>query len=244
MLLGGALLVFMLVFGPTQFLFSSFFGALGTHLEQFLSMALYRGEAGFFGPPGWLGSWTIFFWGWFIGYGPLMAIFIARISRGRSIRAIVLMLSVLAPLITMAWFTILGGTGIGLELRDPGRVADAMEGFDLPAALMAVTGALPFGVFVSFAFLVLTTVFVATTGDSMTYSLSVTLSRDNEPSALVRVFWGLAMGLMALVLISVGEGGIGKLQNFIVVTAVPVSLILLPSLWDAPRIAWRRGKRV
>jgi Choline-glycine betaine transporter len=116
-----------------------------------------------------------------------------------------------------------------------------MDGFDLPAALMAVTTAMPFGILVSSLFLVLTTVFVATTGDSMTYSLSVTLSRSNEPATAVRVFWGLAMGVMAVVLVSLGSGGIGKLQNFIVVTAVPVSLILLPSLWDAPRIAWRRG---
>ena len=69
------------------------------------------------------------------------------------------------------------------------------------------------------------------------------MSNDDHPSAAVRIFWGVAMGLMALVLISVGSGGVSKLQSFIVVTAVPVSLVLLPSLWDAVRITLELGRR-
>jgi len=241
MVLGGLLLVFILAAGPSRFIFISFFSGLGTHLANFFDLALYRGEAAVFGPAGWLGWWTVFFWGWFIGYGPLMAIFIARVSRGRSIRAIVIMLSVAAPLITMGWFTILGGAGLGLELADPGVISDPMAGLNLPAALLAVTQAMPLGFIVSLLFLLLTTIFVATTGDSMTYSLSVSLSRRDQPSRALRMFWGCAMGAMALVLVSLGSGGIGKLQSFIVVTAVPVSLVLLPSLWDALRITLARS---
>jgi choline-glycine betaine transporter len=236
MILGGCLLLFIVIVGPTLFIASSFADGLGTHLANFFSLALYRGDAAWFGPAGWLGWWTVFFWGWFIGYGPLMAIFISRVSRGRSLRSIVLMLSVVAPLITMGWFTILGGTGLGLELADAGAVSGAMDGLDLPAALLAVTQAMPQGFILSLLFLVLTTVFVATTGDSMTYALAVTMSRNDHPSTALRVFWGAAMGIMALTLVGLGAGGIGKLQSFIVVTAVPVSLILLPSLWDALRI--------
>jgi choline-glycine betaine transporter len=242
MVLGGILLVFVLVAGPSLFILSSFLSGLGTHFTHFFELALYRGEAELFGPAGWLGWWTVFFWGWFIGYGPLMAIFIARVSRGRSIRAIVFMLSVVAPLITMGWFTILGGTGLGLELANAGAVSGAMDGLDLPAALLAVTQALPLGFLVSLLFPLLTTIFVATTGDSMTYSLSVALSQRDHPSTPLRVFWGIAMGVMAIVLISIGAGGVGKLQSFIVVTAVPVSLVLLPSLWDAVRITRERGR--
>ena len=205
-------------------------------------MALYRGDAGLFGDAGWLGWWTVFFWGWFLGYGPLMAIFIARVSRGRSIRSIVIMLSIIAPIVTMFWFTIVGGTGLGLELAEPNTVSKAFEGFNLPAALLAITQALPLGFIVSLLFLVLTMIFVATTGDSMTYCLSVSMSNSDNPSTIVRVFWGIAMGVMALILISVGSGGVGKLQSFIVVTAVPVSLVLLPSLWDALRITLEKGK--
>jgi len=244
MILGGILLVFILVAGPTYFLFSSFFSGLGTHLSNFFSLALYRGEAEIFGPAGWLGWWTVFFWGWFLGYGPLMAIFISRVSRGRSIRSIVIMLSIVAPLVTMGWFTIIGGTGLGLELANPGTVSTAFEGFNLPAALLEVTQAMPLGFIVSLLFLLLTTIFVATTGDSMTYSISVSMSHGVNPSTAVRVFWGLAMGVMAIILISVGSGGIGKLQSFIVVTAAPVSLVLLPSLWDAVRITLEKGREV
>lgn len=110
------------------------------------------------------------------------------------------------------------------------------------AALLAITRALPLGFLVSFLFLLLTTIFVATTGDSMTYVISISMSKTDNPSTVVRVFWGIAMGLMALILISVGSGGVGKLQSFIVVTAVPVSLVLLPSLWDAVRITLEKGK--
>jgi len=237
MILGGALLAFILIAGPTLFIAESFAVGLVRHLQHFLPLALQRGDAGWFGPPGWLAYWTVFFWGWFIGYGPLMAIFIARVSRGRSMRSVILMVSVIAPVVTMVWFTILGGAGIGLEIRQPGVVADAMEGFNLPAALLVITEALPFGFIVSILFLLLTTIFVATTGDSMTYSLSVTLANSDHPPTALRVFWGLAMGTMALLLLSMGSGGIGKLQSFIVVTAVPVSLLLLPALWSAPAIA-------
>jgi glycine betaine transporter len=240
--LGAVLLVFILVAGPTMFIFSSFFSGLATHLGNFFQMALYRGDAGLFGDAGWLGWWTVFFWGWFLGYGPLMAIFIARVSRGRSIRSIIIMLSIVAPIVTMFWFTIVGGTGLGLELAEPNTIAAAFKGFNLPAALLAITQALPLGFIVSLLFLVLTTIFVATTGDSMTYCLSVSMSQSDNPSTVVRVFWGIAMGVMALILISVGSGGVGKLQSFIVVTAVPVSLILLPSLWDAARIVMLKGK--
>ncbi len=171
-----------------------------------------------------------------------MAMFIARVSRGRSIRSIIIMLSVVAPIVTNFWFTIIGGTGIAMELSEPGTISTAFEGFNLPAALLAITNNLPLGFLVSILFLILTTIFVATTGDSMSYVIAATMSDGETPSVGVRVFWGVAMGVMALILISVGSGGVSKLQSFIVVTAVPVLLILLPSLWDALRITLAKGK--
>ena len=241
-ILAFVLLAFMLIAGPTGAIFSGFFGGMQVYLTHFFDMALYRGEANFFGDPGWLGWWTVFFWGWFMGYGPLMAIFIARISRGRSIRQIIVMLSIVAPLLTNFWFTIIGGTGIFFEVSQPGVISGPFEGFNLPAGLLAITQAMPMGLILSVLFLVLTMVFVATTSDSMSYVISTAMS-EGEPTSGLRAFWGLAMGVMALILISTGAGGIGKLQSFIVVTAVPVSLILLPTLWDAPRIVMMLGRR-
>ncbi|MQY42547.1 BCCT family transporter [Epibacterium sp. SM1969] len=241
-ILAAGLLLFVLFAGPTGFIFNSFFSGFATYLANFFQMALFRGEAGVFGDPGWLGWWTVFFWGWFMGYGPLMAIFIARVSRGRSIRTIIVMLSLIAPIVTNFWFTILGGTGISMELVNPGTISSAFEGFNLPAALLAITQNLPLGFIVSVLFLILTTIFVATTGDSMSFVISTSMSTGDTPPTAVRVFWGIAMGVMAVILISVGSGGVSKLQSFIVITAVPVSLILLPTLWDALRITIAKGK--
>jgi glycine betaine transporter len=97
-LLGITLLAFLLLAGPTQFIVSSFGEALSVHLRWFFEQALYRGDAGLLSDPGWLSSWTVFFWGWFIGYSPMMAIFIARISRGRTAREVILLMSLVAPL--------------------------------------------------------------------------------------------------------------------------------------------------
>lgn len=153
-------------------------------LDNFIPMATYRGDEG------WLSWWTVFFWGWFLGYGPMMAIFIARISRGRTIRQVISTISIVAPLTTCFWFTIVGGSGLAFEIADPGSVSTAFEGFNLPGALLAVTQQLPMPMLTSILFLILTTIFIVTTGDSMTYTISVVISGETEPNAIIRTFGG------------------------------------------------------
>lgn len=225
------LMAFILIFGPTAFIFDSYLHSFGVYLNNFIPMATFRAD------PAWLDWWTVFFWGWFLGYGPLMAMFVARISRGRTIREMVILISVVAPIITCFWFTIVGGSGLFFELANPGVISEPFTGFNLPAALLAITEQLPMGWIISVLFLILTTIFVATTGDSMTYSVSMVMTGTDSPQNSLRIFWGIIMGVMAGLLISIGSGGISALQSFIVVTAVPVSLVLLPSLWNAPQIA-------
>lgn len=225
------LIGFILLFGPTRFIIDGYIQGVGNMVDNFVVMALYRADTE------WLSWWTVFFWGWFIGYGPMMAIFITRISRGRTIRQLVLSVSVAAPLVTCFWFTAIGGSGLAFEIADPGVISNAFEGFNLPAVLLAITQQLPFSTPVALLFLLLTTTFIVTTGDSMTYTISMVLSGEEEPNAVIRAFWGITMGLVAIVLIAMGEGGISALQSFIVVTAVPVSLILLPTLWFGHRYA-------
>ena len=226
-----ALMAFILIGGPTAFIFDSFIQSTGLLLTEFIPMAAYRADVG------WLNGWTVFFWGWFIGYGPLMAMFIARISRGRTIRQLIITLSLTAPLVTYFWFTIVGGTGIAFELADVGVISGPYAESGMPAALLAITQQLPWGFLISVLFLVLTTIFVATTGDSMTYTVSMVMTGTDNPPTALRVFWGIMMGVLAAILISIGSGGVSALQSFIVVTAVPVSLILMPSLWNAPKMA-------
>ena len=225
------LVAFILFAGPTGFIIDSFIQSFGLHLSGFVEMATYRGDLS------WLSGWTVFFWGWFLGYGPLMAMFIARISRGRTIRELILVMSLMAPLVTCFWFTIVGGTGIYFELVTPGSVSEPLAESGMPAALLSITQQLPLGFLVSALFLILTTIFVATTGDSMTYTVSMVMTGNDHPPTVLRIFWGIAMGVVAAILISIGAGGVTALQSFIVVTAVPVSLILLPSIWNGPAIA-------
>lgn len=230
-ILAVVLMIFILLFGPTAFIVDGYLHSFGIYIDKFIPMATFRAN------PGWLDWWTVFFWGWFLGYGPLMAMFVARISRGRTIREMILLISIVAPVITCFWFTIVGGSGLFYELQNPGVISGPFTGFNLPAALLAITEQLPLGGLISVLFLILTTIFVATTGDSMTYAVSMVMTGTDHPQSGIRVFWGVMMGLVAALLISIGSGGISALQSFIVITAVPVSLVLLPSLWTAPQIA-------
>ncbi len=230
------LMGFMLIMGPTAFIFDGFVHSFGLYMDQFIPMATFRADTG------WLDWWTVFFWGWFLGYGPLMAMFVAKISNGRKIREMVGVVSVLAPIVTAFWFTIIGGSGIAFELANPGVISEPFTGFNLPAAMFAITQQLPLGFLISVLFLILTITFVATTGDSMTYTISMVMTGTEHPPRSLRVFWGIMMGSLAAILISLGSGGVSALQSFIVVTAVPVSLVLLPSLWTGPQIAKQLAK--
>ncbi|MDN3611955.1 BCCT family transporter [Vibrio ostreicida] len=225
------LIGFILVCGPTNFIVDGYLQGVGRLVDNFVPMALFRGDTG------WLSWWTVFFWGWFIGYGPMMAIFIARISRGRTIRQLILSISIAAPLITCFWFSVVGGSGLAFELNHPGSISEAFEGFNLPAVLLAITSQLPFPTVIAVLFLILTTTFIVTTGDSMTYTISTVMTGEKEPNAIIRVFWGVMMSVVAIALIALGEGGVSSLQSFIVITAVPVSFVLLPSLWQGPKVA-------
>ena len=225
------LIVFIVLIGPGGFIIDSFLSGFGLYLKEFSVISLYRGDTG------WLGWWTVFFWGWFLGYGPMMAIFIARISRGRSIREIIMAVGVIAPVITNMWFSVLGGSGIYYELQNPGSVSEALKASGLPAALLAIVGQLPLAGLLVPLFLILIVVFLATTGDSMALTMSMAVTGLDEPAKPIRVFWAVTMGAVAAVLLMVGQGGISALQSFIVITAVPVGLLLLPTLWLGPRVA-------
>ena len=183
----------------------------------------------------------MFFWGWFLGYGPLMAIFIAQISKKRTIRELILTLCILSPLITCFWFTIVGGSGIYFEIQNLGVVSEALAsngGFNFSASLLAITLEFEyFPLILSVFFLILTSTFIITTGDSMTYVISSVISKDETPNKLLQDFFGGLMGSVAIILVYWGDGKIGVLQSFIVVASVSISVILLPSLWNAPKIA-------
>lgn len=227
------------LFGPTLFLFNSYFAGMGTYLDDFFKMVTTTAETA---PADWMQWWIVFFYAWFIAFAPLMAIFVARISRGRTIREMILAVAVIAPIATTVWFTLLGGSGIYYQLTGVIDLTDALTNFQFDIATLALAQALPGGTWMALAILLLTTIFVATTGDSMSYSIAMVGAGHDEPSPFLRAFWGVIMTIMAAVLLAMREGQIAALQQFIVITAVPVSLILLPSLWDGPKAAFAMAR--
>lgn len=229
----------ILVLGPTLFLVNSYTQAMGTYVSSFFDMATMTAETA---PDWWMKWWTVFFFAWFIGYAPLMAMFVARISRGRSIREMIMAVAVMAPIATSIWFTLLGGSGIHGQMTGAFDLTEALGNFQFDVATLTVAQSLPLGGIMAFAILVLTTIFVATTGDSMSYTISMAATGHDEPHKSVRAFWGIAMAAMAAVLLAMGEGQISALQQFIVITAIPVSLILLPTLWTGPKAAYQMAR--
>lgn len=225
------LMVAILLLGPGRFIFDTFISSTGVYLQEFMQLSTYRGDSA------WLGTWTLFFWGWFLGYGPMMAIFISSISRGRTIKEIIIAIAVIAPIVTNFWFTVVGGSGIFFELAQPGVISEALNNSGMPAAMIAITQQLPLSTIFTPAFLLVTILFVVTTADSMSYTISVSISGNNNPTKSLRVFWAVLMGLVAIVLLMIGEGGVGAIQSFIVVTAMPVSLLLFTTFWTAPKVA-------
>lgn len=230
------LMAAILILGPGEFIVNAFISSFGMYIQEFFAMSTFRGD------PEWLGWWTVFFWCWFLGYGPMMAIFISCISRGRTIREIITAVAVISPIVTCFWFTVLGGSGISFELLNPGSISGPLNEFGLPAAMISITKQLPLSYIMGPAFLILTILFVVTTSDSMAYTISAAVTGNNNPSVGMRIFWALMMGAVAAILLSIGNGGINALQSFIVVTAVPVSLILLPVCWLAPKVANEMAK--
>ncbi|SET00837.1 choline/carnitine/betaine transport [Oceanobacillus limi] len=225
------LAIVILIIGPTLFIIDAFVGGTGVHLQNFFTMSMFRGDSA------WNGWWTIFFWGWFIGYAPMLIVFISRISRGRTIRELIIAVSIVAPLVNNFWFSIVGGTGVFFETENPGSISNALNEGGMPAAVMAITDQLPMGVVFGLAFLLVSIIFVATTVDTMSYTVAATLTGRDNPKRWLRVFWAIIFGLTTVVILTIGEDSISSIQNSIVITAVPVSFLLLPPLWHAPKIA-------
>jgi len=154
----------------------------------------------------------------------------------------ILAVAVAAPIATTIWFTLLGGSGIHYQMSGAIELKEALTNFQFDVATLTVAQALPLGGLMAVLILILTTIFVATTGDSMSYTISMVASGHDEPNTGVRAFWGIALSVMAGILLFMGEGQISALQQFIVITAIPVSLVLLPSLWTGPQAAYEMAR--
>jgi glycine betaine transporter len=184
----------------------------------------------------WVGSWTVFYWAWWISWSPFVGVFIARVSRGRTIREFILG-TVLAPTLAAAlWFSIFGGTALNLEIFKGIPIAEAVK-LDVATAMFVMFDALPLGGWMSVAATLLVAVFFITSGDSATLVLSMMSSEGRpDPTPAVKIMWGLLVAAIAASLLSVG--GVNAVQTATIVFALPFSLVLIliaVALWRGVR---------
>ncbi|MCA1940115.1 MAG: BCCT family transporter [Caenispirillum bisanense] len=223
-----AILLFFFVFGPTRYLLDLFVEGLGEYMWTVIPQSFWtNAESG--GTGTWQASWTAFYWGWWIAWAPFVGMFIARISRGRTIREFLLGVLLVPTLLGMLWLTVFGGTGLYLELYQEGAGIAAAVNEDVTLALYTTIGAMASDG-IAYAAMCLVTLLIATyfitSSDSATLVVTTLLSiGDAEPPTPHRVVWGLGEGFVAAVLLL--AGGLEGLQAASIIAALPFSIIML-----------------
>ncbi len=174
-----------------------------------------------FGDKSWLGSWTIFYWAWWIAWGPFVGTFIARISKGRTIREFVIGVILAPSLVSFIWFSVFGSLGLNLDTNIISKAIETTE-----TALFVVLQQYPLGRFFSIIAICLLGTFFITSANSGIFVLSMFSSDgDMEPANSKKIFWGVIQALLALVLLM--TGGLSALQTCSIVAAFPLAIIML-----------------
>ena len=241
LMLAALLALAIFVLGPTVAIIDTFTTTLGSYVSEFVRMSLRTTP---FRDSGWVGGWTIFYWAWWVSWSPFVGLFIARVSRGRSIREFVLG-TVLAPTLAgFLWFSVFGGTALTLEVMRGIPLSEAVSA-DVSTALFAMFDALPLGAIMSVVATVLVIVFFVTSGDSATLVLSMMSTGGNEnPPARVKIIWGALISGIAISLLL--AGGLKAVQTATIVFAVPFALVIVLmaiALWRGVRDDWREENR-
>ncbi len=211
----------LLILGPTLFLLNMFTTTLGSYVQNVALMGLRLSpfdatEAA------WTQGWTVFYWAWWISWTPFVGMFIARVSKGRTIREFTIAVLLVPSLVCALWFTVFGGTGIHLEFVQGLNVSDQ----SLETALFYVYEQLPFGALLSVLTVALITTFFVTSADSATFVLGMqTTGGKLNPPNNVKIIWGLI--LVASTLVLMASGGLAGLQTAIIVSALPLTFIVL-----------------
>ncbi|WP_129113483.1 BCCT family transporter [Halegenticoccus tardaugens] len=227
----GVLTALAFVLGPTVYIVTVGTQALGGYINEFVTMSLYlgAGETGGVGADGdFVGAWTIFYWAWWFSWAPFVGLFIARISRGRTVRQVAATGVLASTSVTIPWFATMGGTSIYLQSSGQANILGTLEAwaFDEAVAGYPLFEALPGGELLTVLFLVLVTTFFVTSADSSTLALAMLTTGGKEsPSTINRVIWGSLMGALASLLM-VG-GGTEALQQAAIIAGGPFAIITL-----------------
>lgn len=224
MVLAVLLAAFLFVVGPTVFILNLVPTSLGSFAQDLAMMAARTGAEG----PAteeWLGTWTIFYWAWWLSWTPFVGMFIARISRGRTIRQFVTGVLLVPSVVSVIWFCILGGTAIDLQ-RDGTDIANAGG---LEAQLFGTLDALPLATLASIVVMLLVAIFFVSGADAASIVMGSLSERGTtEPRRAVVVFWGVATGAVAAVmLLAGGEDALTGLQTITIVAALPFVVIMV-----------------
>ncbi|RKT88881.1 choline/carnitine/betaine transport [Saccharopolyspora antimicrobica] len=226
MVLAAVLAVFLLAVGPTVFILGLVPSSIGSYFRDLAEMTARTGATGGDAMHEWLSSWTIFYWAWWISWTPFVGMFIARISRGRTIRQFVCGAVLVPATVSVVWFAIFGGAAIDVRRHDAGPAAGTAE-----AQLFDVLAHFPWGAATGVLVMVLVAIFFVSGADAASVVMG-TLSQCGsiEPRSSVVVFWGVATGAVAAVLLIVGGGGddaLAGLQNLTIIVAAPFTVVIV-----------------
>lgn len=217
-----ALGVFILIAGPAVFIIDTFTNSVGLLLQNFIRMSFYMDRGSF------TETWTIYYWGWWLAYAPFIGLFAARISRGRTIRGLILAMLGAGSLGCWVAFAILGNTGLYFEINDIVPVTNILEESGQNAAIVATLQGLPLGTVALVMFLVLLVIFLATTLDSSAYAMAAVATKElqpeEDPARWHRVFWAIALATVSIALMA--AGGLQALQTLAIITGFPLIFIL------------------
>ncbi len=235
-----ALLLFILVAGPTIFMLETGLDALGRMMSNFFTMATWAepfGGYSTFEDTHFPQNWTIFYWAWWLVYAPTMGLFITRISRGRTVRQMVVGSIFFGSLGCFLFFMTLGNFGLSLQLSGTLDVVAVLNAEGPTKAIYTILDHLPFSHVVIFMFTILSVIFTATTFDSISYILAAVVQNNvaEEPLRWNRLFWAFALSIMPMALLFMG--GLATLQTAAIVGGIPLLLIAVMLMISAVRAA-------
>ncbi|MBY6051852.1 BCCT family transporter [Cytobacillus firmus] len=220
MILAGALFILTFFLGPSLFILNLFTNTLGSYLQYLPGMSLRIAPLN---PEvrEWINGWTIFYWAWWIAWAPFVGIFIARVSKGRTIREFVFGVLLIPSLIGFIWFATFGGTAIMQEHQGTAKISELAT----EEALFGVFSNLPMGTVLSIIAILLICTFFITSADSGTYVLGMmTTNGSHHPGNKIKLVWGILLAAISLVLLY--SGGLQALQNTMIAAALPFSVIM------------------
>ena len=223
MILAGLFMTFVLLVGPTLFILGSFVQVVGYYAASLPTLSFWTET---FEGTAWQNSWTVFYWGWWISWSPFVGIFIARVSKGRTVREFILGVLLLPTMLTFLWMSVFGGTAMSMELGELNGVISSAVNENVATALFVMLQQLPLTAITSFVGIVLVVVFFVTSSDSGSLVVdSLTSGGKLDSPVPQRVFWAVTEGVVAAVLLL--GGGLQALQTASIATGLPFAIVLL-----------------